>query len=128
MRKGTFWIFFISILLICTACVNFFPVTIDGVLESESPKMRITMSTDPHKFGNDGELTQDDGSVIKIVLSINHGSFCIYEFKEFQENEMPGPNTPILYKGKCRQKGDSIVLYVDDGSEIVLKKVDESSE
>ena len=125
MRKRTFWIFFISILLICTACVNFFPVTIDGVLESESPKMRITMNTDPHKFWSDGELTQDDGSVIKIVFADFHGDFAIYEFSE---DGQYGTNGTILYEGKCRQKGDSIVLYVDDGSEIVLKKVDETSE
>ena len=125
MRKGTFWIFFISILLICTACVNFFPVTIDGVLESESPKMRITMSTDPHKFGNDGELTQDDGTVIKIVFSQGNGKFTIFQY---QEDGQYGTDSTILYEGKCRQKGDSIVLYVDDGSEIVLEKVDESSE
>lgn len=128
MRKIVLFICFIFLLPMCTACVNFYPITITGVLESETPKMRITMNTDPHKFGSDGELIQDDNTVIRIVLSISHGSFCIYEYKEFQENEMPGPNTPILYQGECRQKGDTIVLYVDDGSEIVLEKVVESSE
>ena len=104
----------------CTACVNFYPITITGVLESETPKMRITMNTDPHKFGSDGELIQDDGSVIKVVLSQGNGKFIIFQY---QEDEQYGTGSTILYQGKCRQKGDTIVLYVDDGSEIVLEKV-----
>ena len=125
MRKITFWIFFVFILLMCTACVNFYPIKVTGTVESESPKMRITMNTDPTKFGNDGEITQDDGSIIKIVFATSHGDFAIYEFNE---DGQYGTDSTILYKGKCRQKGDSIVLYVDDGSEIVLEKVVESSE
>ena len=120
MRKIVLFICFIFLLPMCTACVNFYPITITGVLESETPKMRITMNTDPHKFGSDGELIQDDGSVIKVVLSQGNGKFIIFQY---QEDEQYGTGSTILYQGKCRQKGDTIVLYVDDGSEIVLEKV-----
>lgn len=113
-----------SILSICTACVNFFPITITGVLESETPKMRIVMADDPGKFGNDGELTQDDGSIIKIVFAASHGDFAIYEFNE---DGQYGTYGTILYKGKCRQKGDTVILKVDDDTEIVLTKVSDLS-
>ena len=124
MRKIIVFIFLMFILSMCTACVNFFPIKVTGIVESESPRMRITMNTDSTKFGNEGELTQDDGSVTKIVFATSHGGFAIYEFNE---DGQYGTNSTILYKGKCRQKDDTIILKVDDGSEIVLEKVDELS-
>ena len=129
MRRNIALVLCLSILLTCSACVNFFPITVRGVLESENPKMTIIMDGDGSTFGNYGELTQDDGSVIEIVLSISPSGFCIYENKEFREDGLPGINTPKLFTGKCRQKGDTIRLILkDDEGEIILKKVGDISE
>ena len=108
-------------LLTLPACVNFFPITINGTLESENPKMRIVMSDDPTKFGNDGELIQEDGTVVQIVFSVSHGDFFIFKF---DEEGRYGTDAIVLFEGECRQKDDdTLILFVDDGSKIILKKV-----
>ena len=120
MKKRSVLIIVLLLSLMCSACVDFFPLSIDGTLESEDPKIRITLSEDPTKFGSDGELTLDDGTVVKIVFVKSHGSFTIYEFNE---NGEYGPDC-ILFKGKYRQKGDTLRLILDDDAgEIMLEKV-----
>jgi len=125
MRKKMTLISFLSILLMCSACVDFSVITLSGTVESENPQICIAITNTSGGYGSPGKFTQDDGSEVEIVFSVFHGNFTIYENKEFNENGMPGLNTPILYNGKYRQKGDTVILYVDDGTEIILKKVSE---
>ena len=126
MRRKIILIFCIVILFILSACVDFFPITIDGTLESENPKMRIVMSDDPTKFGSDGELIQEDGTVVQIVFSVSHGDFFIFKF---DEEGRYGTDAIVLFEGECRQKDDdTLILFVDDGSKIILKKVEETSD
>lgn len=113
-------------LLTLPACVNFFPITINGTLESENPKMRIVFLDDPTTGAKPGELVQEDGTVIEIVFRASHGDFFI-----FQANEEGryGTDAIVLFEGECRQKDDdTLILFVDDGSKIILKKVEETSD
>ena len=121
MRKGIALIPFLIILLVCSAC-DVSPLNMEGTYESEEPKICIVTSTDPTQFGHNGELIQDDGSVVKIVLAGRHGKFFIYKF---QEDGGYGPDDTILYSGEYKSKDDTIILKVDDGKEIILKKVEE---
>ncbi len=126
MRRKIILIFCIVILFILSACVDFFPITIDGTLESENPKMRIVMLNDPTTGANPGELVQEDGTVVQIVFSVSHGDFFI--FKSNEEGRY-GTDDIVLFEGECRQKDDdTLILFVDDGSKIILKKVEETSD
>jgi|GEM_PF-3776513 len=126
MKKKVILIFSFMMLLTLPACVNFFPITINGTLESENPKMRIVFLDDPTTGAKPGELVQEDGTVIEIVFRASHGDFFI-----FQANEEGryGTDAIVLFEGECRQKDDdTLILFVDDGSKIILKKVEETSD
>ena len=125
-EKKVILIFSFMMLLTLPACVNFFPITINGTLESENPKMRIVFLDDPTTGAKPGELVQEDGTVIEIVFRASHGDFFI-----FQANEEGryGTDAIVLFEGECRQKDDdTLILFVDDGSKIILKKVEETSD
>lgn len=121
MKKTLIFTYCLLILLLCSACVDFYPLRIDGILESETPQMQIVVSEDATKFGNDGELTDNNGAIVKIVFTAMHGDFIIYKF---QEDEQYGINSTILFSGKYKLKGDTLILNCDDGSKIILKKVE----
>ena len=125
-EKKVILIFSFMMLLTLPACVNFFPITINGTLESENPKMRIVFLDDPTTGAKPGELVQEDGTVIEIVFMASHGDFFIFEANE---EGLYGTEDIILFEGECRQKDDdTLILFVDDGSKIILKKVEETSD
>lgn len=109
------------VLLLCSGCVDFTPLNIEGILESENPKIRIVISDDPG-FGHDGELIQDDNAVVKILFTGRQGKFFIYKY---QEDKAYGTNSTILFRGSYKIKDDTLILKTEDGSKIILKKNDE---
>jgi len=124
MNKKITLSFCILVLIIFSSCVDFNPLKIDGTWESTNPKIRFVISTDPYKFGNDGEFTKDDGTVIKIVFSAARGRFFIWEA---DEEKKYGTDAICLFKGKYKHRGETLILFVDDGSRIVLKKVEDEA-
>lgn len=107
------------LLILCTGCVDFHPVYMGGVYESEDGRLRIYDYNDPGKPGDEGELVLIDGSIQKISFSVSHGDFTIDRFREDGLYSVDD----IIYRGKARERGDTVTLYVNDGSKIVLKKV-----
>lgn len=111
------------ILLLCSSCIDPYPMNLEGVVESKVPCIRIDLSSDTDLYQNmNGELVQDDGTIIKISFAAGQGRFFIFKYRE--DGEYGIDDNDILYSGKYRVRGDNLVLYPDDGEKIILEQVD----
>ena len=107
------------IVLIFSSCVNFRPLNIRGLLESDNPSMRIEIvSNSVH--GYIGEYKQKNGDVVKITFEARKGDFKIYEFQE--DDDYVGKDI-VLFEGEYRVRGKTLILKCDNGDEIILKKI-----
>ena len=118
MNKKITLSFCILVLIIFSSCVDFNPLKIEGTWESTNPKIRIDISANPHH----GEFTKDDETVIKIAFYAARGRFFIWEA---DEEKKYGTDAICLFKGKYKHRGETLILFVDDGSRIVSKKVED---
>ena len=135
MKRKICVLLIFGIMFFEASCVNFYPFNTPGVFESEDPEMIIYFDfgddtpvdrTEPdvvRGFGRRGKLTKEDGSVVDIIYSSSHSAFKIFEVSEEWTLRR---DDPVLYSGVARPRGDNtLVLKVDDGSEIILNKVSE---
>ena len=116
----------LSLTLLFSSCVNFYPLP-NKTFESETPYIYVSLN-DPLYGGYKGQIENEDGEIIEVIVEFFHGAFNIYRY----EPNMPdaGGLGDELLRGKYRyrERKNVLVFYLDDGSEIILMPIEEISE
>ncbi len=124
IAKKTFLlaIVFVVITLFCSC--SLYPFRVDGVYESEDSRLIVdfTIEHTLQRGGSLGQFVNEEGVCVEIALIAMHGRFSIYEY--IDDTEFYGE---LLFLGDYRPKGETLILYFDDGTEIVLHKTDYES-
>lgn len=120
--NGVFSIVFLMIFLL-SGCVH--PSVNLGKfnnkrLVSADPKLYIDrVANHPSQWGDEGELTLENGEAVKIVFRGMHGKFHIYAFREDGIYET---DAETYFEGTYYIEGDMLVLEDKTGVEIRLDK------
>ena len=127
MKKIVATICLLCMFVSLSACVNWFPIKFSGIVESEDPHIRILLNLDPHLDINcNAEWIQDDGTVQKMHFGKGQGQFIMYRYRE--DGFYGIDDDDIIFRGDYRCKEDTLILFLEDGSEITLKKTAEVDE
>lgn len=125
MKKRIIAVLICVVLALATFIYLFtLPIDLEGIFESQDPKIRIKMSDNPAEFCYDGEYILDNGKLIKIVFFAKGGNFKIYKFIGsglYDSN--------VIFHGKYAVNNKSTLkLKCDDNSVITLEKVKKTDE
>ena len=130
MKKFFCLILIVSIVFLACSC-TIYKIKPNGVYVSEDGNIVINLKPECSKiienpqpeyseyYGYSGKFKDADGSFFEISFESHHGDFIIWKHNIQGQN---GKTAEILLKGKCRQKEESLILYLEDGSNIVLIK------
>lgn len=122
MRKCSLLFLLIIMALPLYGCINTSPIIPDGKWYSEDPNMYIEFGVLPSEEisgiatpeTNMGEIYYEDGSSLKIEFAYLHGDFHLYKSNSDIYEE--------VFSGTYKLKDDILILYVNDGQEIQLKR------
>lgn len=125
MRKCSLLFLLIIMVLPLYGCIDTSPIIPDGKWCSEDPNMYIEFGAPirPEITGladqteNLGEIYYPDGSFGKIKFTYLHGDFHLYEYQLNGEDLFQE-----LYAGEYKLHEDTLTLYVNDGTEIILTR------
>lgn len=117
-------VFLILVVLPLNGCINTGPIIPDGKWYSEEPNMYIEFGAPfPSEVSgfaetktNMGEIYLEDGSSMTIEFAYLNEEFHISLY------EVDSKIYKELYAGEYKLHGDTLTLYVNDGTEIILTR------
>ena len=106
-------------ILLCSSCVNFHPLP-DKTFKSKSPYIYISQTS--LYGGQKGEMEDEDGEIIEVIVEFFHGEFYIWKYPS------DGILSEELLRGdyRYREKENVLIFYLDNGDEITLIPIEES--
>ena len=109
-------------LLLCSSCIDPYDLPLK-TYKSESPYIYISCQTPLHG-GYKGEMEDEDGEIIEVIVEFFHGEFYIWKYPS------DGILSEELLRGdyRYREKENILIFYCDDGDEITLIPVEDESE
>ena len=124
MRKCSLLFLLIIMALPLYGCINTSPIIPDGKWYSEEPNMYIEFGAPfPSEVSgfaetktNMGEIYLEDGSSMTIEFAYLNEEFHISLY------EVDSKIYKELYAGEYKLHGDTLTLYVNDGTEIILTR------
>ena len=103
-------------LFLLASCTNpFMEIRLTGVFESETSNVKVVLIDGTSHFL--GELEENDGTKMNILLIATRGGFAIYEISETGTY-----GGDYIYHGKFKQKKDALILITEEAGEIVLER------
>lgn len=108
------------LLLLCSSCDPY--VLPLKTYKSEAPYIYISCQTPLHG-GYKGEIADENGEIIEIIVEFHHGVFGIYKYI----SDGPGGLGEELLSGefRFREKENILIFYCDNGEEITLIPIEE---
>ncbi|MBQ3598764.1 MAG: hypothetical protein II987_05810 [Clostridia bacterium] len=108
-------------LLLCSSCIDPYDLPLK-TYKSESPYIYISQTS--LCGGKKGEIENENGETVEVIVEFFHGEFYIWKY--VSDDELGEE----LLRGdfRYREKENVLIFYLDNGDEIILTPVEETSE